>query len=192
MTLQRDIPEFFVSVDVETAGPNPGRYALLSIGACPVDDPQNGFYVELVPTSDEVAADALEVSGLSLEELAATGIPPEEAMLQFEAWLSATVPTGHRVVFTAFNAPFDWMFVEDYFQRYLGRNPFGYSALDVKAYYMGKAGVAWARTSMRYLYPLYLGGQQLSHNALSDARDQAEIFRAIRAETGSSRSAPVA
>ena len=74
------------------------------------------------------------------------------------------------------------MFVDDYFQRYLGRNPFGHSALDMKAYYMGQAGETWARTSMRYLSPLYLSGRPLTHNALADARDQAELFRALRAE----------
>ena len=82
----------------------------------------------------------------------------------------------------AFNAGFDWMFIEDYFQRFLGRNPFGHSALDMKAYYMGKAGTSWAQTSMRFLSPRYLGGQPLSHNALGDARAQAELFRAIVAE----------
>jgi hypothetical protein len=93
-------------------------------------------------------------------------------------------------VFLAFNAPFDWMFVEDYFRRFLGRNPFGYSALDMKAYYMGMAGVAWARTSMRYLSPRYLGGSHLSHNALGDARDQAELFRAMLAEASTLRPGP--
>ncbi len=30
--------EAYISVDVETSGPNPGDYDLLSIGACRVDD----------------------------------------------------------------------------------------------------------------------------------------------------------
>jgi len=83
---------------------------------------------------------------------------------------------------------FDWMFVDAYFQRYLKRNPFGHSALDIKAYYMGMAGVSWGETSMRFLSPLYLQGQHLSHNALGDARDQAELFRRIRAEAERRRS----
>ena len=43
--------EAFVSVDVETAGPNPAQYALLSIGAYLVSDPERGPYVELKPSS---------------------------------------------------------------------------------------------------------------------------------------------
>jgi hypothetical protein len=36
--------EAYVSVDVETAGPYPGQYSMLSIGACLVADRQRTFY----------------------------------------------------------------------------------------------------------------------------------------------------
>jgi hypothetical protein len=39
--------DVLVSVDVETSGPAPGRYSLLAIGACLVDNPGHSFYVEL-------------------------------------------------------------------------------------------------------------------------------------------------
>ena len=58
----------------------------------------------------------------------------------------------------------------------------GHSAVDVKAYHMGMTGSSWASTSMCYLSPRYLGGRHLSHNALGDARDQGEIFRAMLTE----------
>jgi DNA polymerase III epsilon subunit-like protein len=183
-------PEVYVSVDIEAAGPTPGAYSMLAIGACLVDRPEEGFYVELKPESDDFVETALAVGGLSLEHLRAHGTDPAEAMQAFADWLAAVIPADSRVVFTAFNAPFDWMFVADYFQRHLGRNPFGTSALDVKAYYMGQAGVTWARTSMRYLSPLYLSGRQLTHNALADARDQAELFRALQAKAHRKSSEP--
>jgi len=82
----------------------------------------------------------------------------------------------------ALNATFDWMFVNDYFHRFLQRNPFGHSALDIKAFYMGLAGVNWAQTSMKALAARYLSGRKLTHNALQDARDQGEVFRHILAE----------
>ena len=44
------------------------------------------------------------------------------------------------------NAPFDWSFINYYFHKYLGMNPFGFSALDVKAYYMGATGCSWRDT----------------------------------------------
>ena len=176
--------EIFVSVDVETSGPNPREYAMLSIGACLVDEPERSFYVELKPTTEAVVPDALAVSGLSMTDLARDGVEPEAALLQFEEWLGEL---SGPPIFVAFNAAFDWMFIEDYFHRFLGRNPFGHAALDIKAYAMGMANSTWAATSMRFLSPLYLDGQPLEHNALSDARDQAKLFRALRAEAHSRR-----
>ena len=175
-------PETYISVDVETAGGTPQRYAMISIGACLVDDPDITFYAELRPDKPEVDERALAVSGLEIEQLEANGLDPKVALLRFEDWVHAVVPEGDVPIFTAFNAPFDWMFVDAYFQRYLGRNPFGHTALDMKAYAMGMENGTWAQTSMRVLSPKYLTGRPLSHNALNDAQDQAELFRALRAE----------
>ena len=175
-------PETYISVDVETAGPIPSDYAMISIGACLVDDPDSGFYVELKPTTDNVVESSLAVSGLSMEKLAEDGLTPKDAMRQFEDWIELVTPKSNVPIMVAFNAVFDWMFVDTYFHRFLGHNPFGHSALDIKAFYLGYAGGSWAGTSMRVLSPLYLGGQHLTHNALGDARDQAVIFRQVQAE----------
>ena len=176
--------EFFISIDVETAGPFPGRYSLLAIGACTLNMPPDTFYVEIKPVNDHCLPKALQVSGLSMEQLRQQGLDPQEAMSRFEAWLKEVVPTGARPVFVALNAPFDWMFVNEYFFRYLGHNPFGHSALDIKAYYMGLKGVPWSKTAMSSIGPLYLGRGQLSHHALNDALDQAEIFKLLLGESG--------
>jgi DNA polymerase III epsilon subunit-like protein len=168
--------EVYVSVDIETAGPNPADYSLLTIGACKISDLQRMFYVELQPVSMKYIPDALDISRLSMERLAKRGIPPKAAMAQFEEWVRAETAEGEKAVFVAFNAAFDWMFVNDYFHRYLGRNPFGHTALDIKSFFMGLAGVTWEETAMRYVGPHYLGNQQLTHHALRDAMDQAQIF----------------
>ncbi len=173
------IPEAYISVDIESSGPHPGLYSLLSIGACLVSDPRCTFYVELQPLNENATEEALLVSGLSLARLAEKGTPPAEAMAQFDQWLAAEAPRDHRMVFVAFNAAFDWMFVHEYFHRYLGRNPFGHSALDIKAFYMGMSGSQWQETGMRQISRKYLGDRQLTHNALRDAIDQAEIFQKL-------------
>jgi DNA polymerase III epsilon subunit-like protein len=172
------LTEPYVSVDVETSGPSPSQYSLLSIGACLAAHPDRTFYVELKPVNDNVSPLALDISGLSIEELKQHGAPPEQAMRAFEEWLQAEIPAGEPV-FVGFNAPFDWMFVCDYFHRFLGRNPFGYSALDIKALYMGLTGVPWTETKMRLIGPRYAIGRRLTHHALTDALDQAELFRKI-------------
>jgi ribonuclease T len=136
--------EVFISVDVETAGPIPGEYSLLSIGACHVDDPACTFACELKPLNRNADPKALEVTGLSLEKLDQTGLRPHEAMEHFDAWLARSVGSGEKLVFVGLNAPFDWSFVNYYFHRFMGRNPFGFTALDLKAYYMGATGCRWA------------------------------------------------
>jgi ribonuclease T len=177
--MQNVYEECYISVDVETAGPDPHNYALLSIGACLVADPEKSFYVELQPTTMNATQEALAISGLSLETLAETGLSPNEAMQRFEVWLQEIACPGRQPVFVAFNAVFDWMFVNTYFHRYLGRNPFGHAGLDMKAFFMGLTGNRWFETAMGHVASHFGCGLELSHNALQDARDQARLFQAM-------------
>jgi ribonuclease T len=169
----------FICVDIESAGPIPTQYALLSIGACTLSQSICTFYVELIPDKELTDLRSMQVHGLDLNRLAAEGLPPEKALLKFSSWLEEVIPTGRSPLMVAFNAPFDWMFVHDYFMRYLGHNPFGHSAIDIKAVYMGASGKSWQETSGAYLHHLYNDGKTLSHNALDDAIDQAAVFKGI-------------
>lgn len=173
--------EAYICVDVETAGPSPCRYALLSIGACLIDDPRQTFYAELAPGTMEADPAALAVSGLSLEHLAAYGLPPGEAIARFAAWVEEVTPPGLRPVLVAFNAPFDWMFVAEYFHRYGVVNPFGHAALDLKAMYMGATGEPWERTGFAAVAERFGMHPRLPHHALEDALVQAEMFRRLLA-----------
>lgn len=171
--------EIFVSVDVETAGPVPGEYSMLSIGACLAFAPEEGFSCLLKPIGNRFDPKALEVTGLSLATLAQNGEEPRLAMEKFARWLETLVGHDETIIFVGFNAPFDWSFINYYFHRFLGVNPFGFTALDIKALYMGATGCSWAATrSSRIAQDL---GPTLTgtHNALADARYQAEIFRLI-------------
>jgi DNA polymerase III epsilon subunit-like protein len=169
----------YVSVDAETDGPVPGRYSLLSIGACLVDDPTVAFYAELRPTTSEADPAALEASRLSLEHLSSEGESPATALPRFAEWAERATRPGTRPLFVAFNAPFDWMFVAEALHRFAGRNPFGYAALDVKALAMGALGISWPLTTFSALADRFGISASLPHHALEDARLQAELFRRI-------------
>ncbi|WP_099206764.1 3'-5' exonuclease [Xanthomonas citri] len=175
--------EVFISVDVETAGPIPGIYSLLSIGACVIENPAQTYACELKPTTTHAEPAALEVTGLSLERLACEGLAPEVAMREFRTWVLGVCESKGEPVFVGFNAAFDWSFINYYFHRYLGDNPFGFSALDIKSLYMGAVQCAWhdTRSSQmaKSLQP-HLAG---NHDALQDALYQAELFRCVRALT---------
>ena len=174
-----DPKEIYISVDIETSGPNPGNYAMLSIGACTITEPGKSFYIELKPDADGFLSESLNISGLSLKILRENGIPPKDAMLKFSQWITSVVPEGSQPVFTAFNAPFDWMFINDYFHRYLGYNPFGHKALDIKALYMGLRKTNWLETSYNTIIKNTDQETELSHKALEDAIQQAKIFKIL-------------
>lgn len=175
--------EFYISIDIESAGPSPAFYSMLSIGACTLQMPRSSFYIELKPVHEKKDQTALSVSGLDWHKLVEDGVHPQEAMPMFADWIADVTPEGSQPIFLAFNAVFDWLFVNEYFYRFYGSNPFGHKALDIKAYYMGLQGVTWEETAMRYLSENYLNNQNLTHNALQDAVDQAEIFQKMLQET---------
>lgn len=171
--------EIFVSVDIEAAGPVPGEYSMLSIGACLVYDDSQTFSSKLKPITRNADPKAMEIAGLTLDDLEREGTEPVEAMREFKEWILSICGEG-TPVFVGFNASFDWSFINYYFHRFLGSNPFGFSSLDIKALYMGATGCTWKQTSSnrmaQVLHPLLKG----NHNALKDAQYQAELFRLVR------------
>ncbi len=169
--------EIFISVDVEASGPIPGEYSMLSLGACVVGDNSKTFYSEMKPISEKFIASAVAVSGLSLEKLKESGAEPGAAMADFAKWIDGICGLENRPVFVAFNATFDWSFTNYYFHRFLGRNPFGISGLDIKAYYMGMKKCSWGETTKRKLDSEFKSNKPHTHNALDDAIEQAEIFQ---------------
>ena len=56
----------YFSVDVEASGNTPGKYSMLSLGACLVDDLNNTFYRELKPISNNFNEDAMRIGCLGL------------------------------------------------------------------------------------------------------------------------------
>ena len=167
--------ELYLSVDVETSGPIPAEFSMVSLGACIVGNTNKTFYAEIKPLNDNFVEKALEVSGLSMKELKVKGEKPGDAMGRFDSWIKE-VSGDNRPVFVAFNATFDWSFTHWYFIKFLGRDPFGISGLDMKAYYMGMKNVEWGQTPKKHVRSQFQPTTQHTHNALDDAKEQAEIF----------------
>ncbi|AWH31456.1 3'-5' exonuclease [Stenotrophomonas sp. SAU14A_NAIMI4_8] len=178
------MPEHFISVDVETSGPIPGEFSLLSIGAVVVHQPELSFYVELKPDSPRHDPEAVAVTGLDLDQLRLSGSQPSHAMQGLSDWVASTCVDGQRPVFVGLNAPFDWSFVNYYFHKYCGGNPFGFTALDLKAYFMGVVGVRWDQTKSSQMSSLLGPALRPNHNALDDARYQAELCRLLIVRAG--------
>ncbi|WP_425914616.1 hypothetical protein [Pseudomonas sp. GWSMS-1] len=78
------------------------------------------------------------------------------------------------------NASFDLSFVNYYFHLFLGENPFGIAALDIKSMYFGTSGCAWKSTRSSEIEKVVNPESSGNHDALDDAVYQAELFNLIR------------
>ncbi|MBK8270710.1 MAG: 3'-5' exonuclease [Planctomycetes bacterium] len=170
------MPEVYISVDVEAAGPIPATYSMLSLGASVVGDAGKTFYAEIRPINSNSKPEAMKVVGRGLSDFVRVGRDPQEAMAAFRDWITS-VAGSRRPVFVGFNAMFDWAFVNFYFETYLGQNPFGFGGLDIKSFYMGMSGCAWEDTRSSRIPDDFKGPLPHSHNALDDAIEQGEMIR---------------
>ena len=170
----------FISVDIETSGPIPGDYSLLSLGACVVGHPDEALYIEFKPLNENALAEALRITGLDMAKLALDGEQPHDGMRKFADWI-VRAAGNQKPVFVGLNAGFDWSFVNWYFIHFGGDNPFGFAPLDIKAYYMGLIGCSWEETKSSRMRPEYQAVRTADHHALNDARAQGEMFAKMRA-----------
>jgi DNA polymerase III epsilon subunit-like protein len=182
-------PDIYISTDAEADGPIPGVYSMQSFGMCVTTAPDTKFFYSegLKPISDLFVPEAAAVGGFDREILKADGRDPAEVMAKCAAWLDEVTDHGKagKPVFVGFNATFDWMFLAYYFHRFLGRNPLGISGLDIKAFYMGLLRKQrWSDTAKRNIEKQFMSKRPHTHNALDDAREQADLFENLRKFAG--------
>jgi len=165
----------WISVDIEADGPIPGDYSMVSFGAVVVEPGlDRSFYAELKPISKKYVPAALAVTGFSREETLAFE-EPEAVMARFRDWLYSVSDGSLR--FVADNNGFDWQFVNWYFHHFLGENPFGYSSANLASLYQGLVGDVFRGFK-------HLRRTPHTHNALDDARGNAEALLAMKEELG--------
>lgn len=178
MTLAAFRGECLLSFDIETSGPIPGKYSMVSIGACAVEDQSKSFYREVVPMTLQFVPEAMRIIGRDISYFQDSGKEPPDVMRELDEWVHST--SGFRIpIFVAFNAPFDWSFVNWYFHHFLGRNPLGISALDIKALYCGKFGTSWDETRSSEINQRLRRTEYHTHNALDDAKEQAQLLVSV-------------
>lgn len=124
-------------VDVESDGPCPGLYSMISFGAVAVDRSLSKTFLGQVaplPGAGRVEA-AAAISGVS-RAAHQSYEDPALMMAKFRDWIEATNKDG-RPVFVSDNPAFDWQFINYYFHNFLGANPFGFSARRIGDFYAG-------------------------------------------------------
>lgn len=178
----------YFSADVETDGPIPGPYSMLSFGLvyagrfdgkrfCRPRDYSISFYRELRPISSEFQPEALRVNGLDRDRLCTEGTAPPEAMTQACQWICDIA--GHaRPVLVAYPLSFDWAWLYWYFVRFSSSgSPFNHSqCFDIKTAFAVKARIPIVEAGRSKMSAPLSSSRVHTHNAADDAVEQAEIF----------------
>jgi hypothetical protein len=124
----------YIMVDVEADGQCPGLYSMVSLGAVVVEPELNRtFYATFQPISEQWIPEALAISKISRN----TCMQFPHATIGMEAFDQWLQSLNERLYFVSDNNGFDWQFVNYYFWRFLGRNPFGHSSTNLGSLYKG-------------------------------------------------------
>lgn len=183
-------PDLYISADIESDGPIPGEFSMLSFALrvaalydgsrlTRLEDEDRSFYAELKPISEQFQPEALEVNGLQRDDLLATGREPTDAMSAAAQWVEEQAD-GARPVLVAYPVAFDWSFLYWYFMRFTGRSPFGFSScLDIRTLYQARAKTVCDRSTQRCMPSWLLPSHPHTHHAADDALAHAQLFNNI-------------
>jgi len=160
-----------IVVDVESDGQVPGLYSMVCFGAVIVEDPiVRTFYGTTAPISTEWVPQALAVSGFSREEHLAFD-DPAVTMQRFADWLEEN--RKGRLIFFSDNNGYDWSFINYYFHRYLGKNPFGWSSRNINDIWKGMQKDMYSSFK-------HLRKTKHDHHPVNDAKGNAEVLLAMK------------
>lgn len=182
------VGDVYFSADVETDGPIPGPFSMLSFALVYAgsfdgkqfrrpNNFQESFYRELKPISKNYQAEALRVNGLDRDRLCHEGEKPENAIREAYGWITG-IAGGAKPVLVAYPLSFDWAWLYWYFVRFSAEgSPFNHSlCFDMKTAYAVKASVPISEAGRSRILPQLLPDRRHTHHALDDATEQAEIF----------------
>lgn len=164
-----------IVVDVESDGPIPGEYSMVSFGAVRVDENlDQTFFAELKPISEKWKAEDLAVTGYTREETLRFG-EPKAAMENFADWIKKV--SGTRPMFYSDNNGYDWQFINWYFHCFTGKNPFGFVSSNIGSMYKGLVKDTFQNFR-------HLCNTKATHNPLDDAMGGAEALLKMKKELG--------
>lgn len=180
------VKELFFSTDIETDGPIPGKYSMLSFASAAFT--KNGKLIDTYSANLETLPgaqqnpDTMQWWGTQKEAWEACRKDtrsPEEVMPEYVKWIE-NIQVGNvdkiRPVFVGYPAGFDFTFMYWYMIAFAGESPFSFSALDIKSFAMAKLGTDFRSTTKRNFPRHWFGKKRHTHVALDDAIEQGELF----------------
>ena len=174
--------EIYFSVDIESNGPIPGPYSMLSFGVAAMT-PEKGVIatfsrnlVELPGTSghpDTMAWWGKEENRKAWEACRQNTIEPAVAMKEFVAWVKEV---GGKPVCVAYPAGFDFTWLHWYCENFTGGDPFGFSCIDIKSFAMAMLKSDFRLTTKRAFPKRWFPANKHTHVAIDDAIEQGLLF----------------
>ena len=158
-----------IVVDVESDGPAPGLYSMVSIGAVVVDATlKKTFYGEFAPISEQWIEGALAVSKISREQHLAYPNPQDTTKLFYD-WVKAN--SDGRSILISDNNGFDAAYVNYYMHKYMGENPFGFSSRRIGDFYAGLTKDFFGANKWKHMRKT-----KHTHDPVDDATGNAEAI----------------
>jgi len=183
--------ELYFSTDVESDGPIPGPFSMLSFASAAFleDGTLLGTFsanLETLPgaTADPRTMDWWRQRPEAFSACREGARPPGEVMQEYARWVDSL---DGLPVFVAYPAGYDFMFVYWYLLRYVGQSPFSHSALDIKTFAMCLLGTGYRQATKRNMPKKWFSGRKHTHVALDDALEQGELFCAMLREARAAR-----
>lgn len=181
-----NLPEIYVSTDIETDGWKPGQNSMLSIGSAAyfADKTLVDTFTANLDTLPDAAAEPETMQWWKTQPEAWQACRkdcqlPEQAMCAYRKWLEEL---PGRIIFVGYPLAFDYPFVSYYLQRFAGKNPFGFAAIDIRSYAMGLRGKDYRHSGTHYLPKRFFDDLPHTHIALDDALEQGALFCNMLAE----------
>ncbi len=169
-----------MSTDVETDGPIPGEYSMLSFGSAVFTRDKrliDTFSVNLkqLPGAKQdpetmswwrTQSKAWEVCRRDPED-------PEIAIKEYVQWLKKL---PGKPVFVGYPASFDFSFIYWYLIKFSGKSPFSFVAIDIKTYAMAMLKKPFSGIFKSTMPREWFDTSNKSHVALDDAIEQGKLF----------------
>lgn len=162
-------------LDIESDGPHPMDYNMISFGLVNLFDPSYGFLGQVKPIHDNDGGipEARAISGVTWDHQKDFFFDPEDEMKKAETWLHSVSDSDHVVIWTD-NPAFDWQFWNAYCHRFLGKNPAGFSARRIGDLFAGSKKNIFNTNSWKKFRQT-----KHTHNPEDDARGNVEALRKI-------------